>query len=349
MPQSGDATNALKMQKNGATRAVTLTACLVLTAAVPAHSRAQSETFALEYAAVPECPTRDVFLERVRAHAMTSSPSASEVSVNLAVAQASSENVLTLRVSRAGASTTRTLRGPNCNSLVDAAAIIVAFAVDEASAETSLTRAETTATNVESAAPTAVTRRESNYVAVDARTREPEVAPFDLWRALFVSARAVVEAGTLPHAAFGIAAELGIHVSRLELRVGVDLVGPVEATLPDSNQGGSFSRAAFAARLGYRLVDRRFTLTPYAGIQIGRITGTGVGIADPEVVYAAWNSPFAGLAFAVVLTQWLSAELSLQAQLPNERFAFEVHRVGTLYRVSPVCAETQLGISVRLP
>lgn len=164
------------------------------------------------------------------------------------------------------------------------------------------------------------------------------------------AAHAGVGIGALPNAGMLFDIEAGARLGIVELRAGVDVALAVDQFLDAAaTEGGRFDRLAFASRLLVNVVDAPLSLAPYAGVQLGRIRGRGLGISNPQTAQAAWNALVAGVRCAVGIRGWLFAEVDARVELPFARYQFEISGLGAIYTPSQAALALTLGLSARFP
>jgi hypothetical protein len=226
---------------------------------------------------------------------------------------------------------TRTLSGESCQSVTQAAVVILAMAIDpgvEADGEEPLPRA-------------VPKRRAPTVEAADApRSREPEPRSTDFaWGA---SLRTLGEFGVLPGPAWGGSALLRGGLRENFGEIGLLGLLPQSAMLLDQpNQGGRFYW------LGVQLAGCSAVgtiLFACAAFEAGQITGSGFGVRDPRTGSGPWLAPgVQGLLKLPLAHRW-HFEAALGGFVALVRPEFELDDQGVVHQPDLVSARLELGI-----
>lgn len=268
----------------------------------------------LAWSAPEACPDRAWAEQRVAAQ-LAREPSvdvAQGVQASVTIARSARGYGLSLRTSMAGAAGERTIEGGTCQELAEAAALIIALSVSEASEPS----ARTDVTEPASPPPSTPVK--------DARAtqRPAHVALFAL------RADALLDVGFLSPFGYGPAFAFAYQYSVWRAEVAALWIAPrvVEAENADA---GSVRASLWAARGGGCALFGRWRIQggPCAGAEFGQALGTGAG----ELTRAArarrpWLAAFLGARVNVGLIAKLSlvAEADLAVSLARPRFVSRV-------------------------
>jgi hypothetical protein len=232
---------------------------------------------------------------------------------------------LTMQTEQNGLEGERTLEGPSCRAVADAAALTLALMLNPEAREPS-------GADVPSSGPRRPARGRRPI-------RRPPPRP--------VTAHIVV-AGT---------AHLGLHVGALpapgpELSLGlaggvgrgsVWLIGsyaPPQEKLVGQDRGGRLWMLATAAVGCWQLTLGAPSIGPCVGAAFNRIHGRGIHIDYPRSGNVYWVSPTAGALADVPLGSWVAIRAAALGQLPLARPATYIEGIGPVHR--PPRAEARL-------
>ncbi len=288
---------------------------LVLIALVSCASAAQAEpALSLAWSAPDACPDRGWAEQRIAAQL------AGELSVDVAqgvrasvtIARSAGGYALSLRTSVAGAAGQRTIEGGTCQELAEAAALIIALSVSEASehsakAGTSETPSPPPSTAVKDARAT----KSKEHVAL-----------------LALRIDALLDVGFLAPLGYGPAFAVAYQYDIWRAEVAALWITPrvVEA---DNAEAGSVRASLWAVRAGGCALfgRRRIQGGPCAGGEFGQARGTGAGELTPAArARHPWLAAFLGARVNVGLIAKLSliAEADLAVSLARPRFVSSV-------------------------
>jgi hypothetical protein len=217
----------------------------------------------------------------------------------------------------------RELTVDRCSEAVEAAALVVALAIDPAAAR------EQGAQDQEGGAP------------VPARPHEPSLTVHTA--ALFgVSAREVPAPSPAVQLAVGVrAAKLGVGVEVTWVRAQYEAQGAEQ-------RGGNVGLSGAGLSLCYVPVARALSLWSCALGHGGAWRAWGVGISDPERQRRAWLAMSARVGAGLSLHERLSVVAAGDLQVLLTRPRFVIDGVGTVYRPGPVGARFWGGLELRL-
>jgi hypothetical protein len=244
------------------------------------------------------CPAEAQLRQRVEAQ--LGEPNAwSTFAIAIAVEQSERGYRLKLDTERDGAHGTRVFEAASCDEVVDAAALLLTLMVDEARSEP--------------APPTAP--------VPPPPPPPPRTKPHRRARAT-LQAAALSELGYLPR--IGVGAELAVGAAIRDSRI--ELTG---LWLPDvhskrGDDGARVSIGLWAARLGYchRLVGQRVALFGCLGMELGRASGQGSGLALQRERSYLWSAGHAALRGSVSLGRGVALLLEPALAVPFARRRF---------------------------
>ena len=304
--------------------------------AAPARAAAPLE---LIWNAPAECPTRDEVVAAVTrlVRKLPAEPLTAEVRIEhphehwLAELQASGGR--------------RLLSGETCRALAETLVVILALSIDPG-ADTAAAAFPAT-----EPAPTPSPARPPSAVAVPPAAAPPshrtpppaiERASFRTPLQLGGALRVFSEIGMLPGVTLGGAGALrwGNATALAELSAGALL--PKTGTLErDATRGGRFSwfGGQLSGCLGFGVPEA------CAGIEVGRLSGDGIGVTLPEVRHALWLAPVLGVRAGLPLSSSSLFEAQLALAVPLFRAQFELEDLGPVHR--PAAVSGRVGIGLR--
>ena len=233
---------------------------------------------------------------------------------------------LTMRTEQNGLQGERTLEGPSCRAVADAAALTLALMLNPEAQQPSTADA-----------PSLPPRRPGRVRPRPTRRPSPQLA-----------SRQVVVAGT---------AHVGLHVGALptpgpELSLGIAggrgrgsvwLLGsyaPPQEKLLEQDRGGRLWMLAVAAVGCWQLTRGAPNVRPCVGAAFNRIQGRGIHIDYPRSGTVYWVSPTAGALADVPLGSWLAIRAAALGQVPLARPVTYIEGTGPVHR--PSLAEARL-------
>jgi hypothetical protein len=243
----------------------------------------------------------------------------------------------------------RSLQATTCGELGEAVSVAIALALG-ANAPPPEEAPESPVRETVAAPPAPPSPGASGALTiVAAKPAPPERASFS--PALFLGL--VFDGGSLPAPGFGVALGVELRADRFALRALGSLALEQHAALPGSGAAGpgadmslAFgSLAACAAPLGSLRGNLAGSLC--AGWELGRLVGTGTGVADPHDGSQLWSAARIdlGLSWALPETALRFGTL-LTLAAPFERKDFVLRNLGQVYRPPSLVARAAVGIDV---
>lgn len=323
----------------------------VLLDAAPAAAQAHAHERALqlEWTAPASCPARDDVLARVD-ELLESSPAPDRtVSARGHVTEAAGRPRYRLDLVVMGnEANRRSLSGDDCAHLADAAALILALALDPEA----LTRGEPApaptdaglAPPIEAAPPKPPPPRIDAPVAATptAHPRSP--------LGLSASARMVLDVGSLPRATSGIGAVLTLTGAHLAFELAATTYER-RFTLngPRNGRAGAWVDLATASAHGcYRDTVLHIDLRACLGGELGRESTSGVNLVRSRDVSGLWSAASAMLLARALPRSRISPVAGLSLVVPIGSPPVVVDNFGTLFDPSPVVLRFMLGLDVAL-
>ena len=234
---------------------------------------------------------------------------------------------LTVR-SSAGEESARSLEGPTCDAVSEAAALVIALAIhSSASAQSPVPPA---------AHPERETEAGPSSASQVDRDRRPLVA-----------AGLAGDVGSLPGPAYGARLAVGWTLAGIRWEPFAAYFARKRATVEGRDTvGADFALAAAGLRGCYSLSGRVVGLAPCLGAGLDWIGGAGFGSREPRqaanfsaTVAGAWVASFH-------LTDMVSPRLEIEAVAALRRAQFVVSGAGTVYTEAPVALRGAVGMEL---
>lgn len=287
---------------------------------------------------------------------MSRVPAGGEIAIEADVRREREGFVADVALAGAWGTTQRRLESPDCNTLVDAIALLAAVSVDPVDTATAVA-AEVRAVRVQEPLP------EPARVEVVGPSTEPSVrrrrlaiepAPLERPRGPIGFATrldGIAGFGSLPRADLGVGVTASLVARRARLEVGANYLAPSETRLTETAQVGGRIDAWSVAVRGcpvFTLLPR-LTLPLCGGIEAGQMRGigTGPGLQSAVRFAAPWVAATAGAGLHVEFTAHLGLHLGADAVVPLVRPGFAIRGVGEVYRTRQAAGRGSLGLEVR--
>ena len=155
----------------------------------------------------------------------------------------------------------------------------------------------------------------------------------------------VTDTGTLPSTAPGVDLEGNLQRGSFRLT----LLGAWFVSRDVSGAGGiggTFQLAFGGALSCLAPTWGRWTPLTCAGLEVGRLAGTGVGVARPETGAALWRAARAELGVRAVLGGSAAVVLRAGVAIPLERPAFVLDQSELVYQPSRMAVRATAGIEL---
>jgi hypothetical protein len=319
---------------------------LVLVAIVaPGDAHAQAagaDPFSLEWNAPAGCPDGPAVSASVR-ELLRARPTAEPRSpLHARASVVHDAGAWTLRVSTAedDAARERVVSGADCGELADAAAVIVALAVDP-----SLHDRPAPPVSLPASRPPGPAA-----LAADAPAPPPASPPTtpDARVAVSGAVLGALDAAALPAPAPGLGVEVGVAFGRLGLAAQGAWFPSQRANVEGSTGGGEVSLLLAGALVRYRLIRAPLELDLSLAFEAGSMHAEAVDVALPSDGRALWLAPGAGLRAGWPITPNLAAQLGATVLVPVSRERFVVTGLGDVHGPPAVTVRGTLGIEARI-
>jgi hypothetical protein len=261
-----------------------------------------------------------------------------------------------LSMSSAVATGKRSLDTDTCSNLAEATALILAIMVDpdraglaatrpSASASVSSTGASSSATAP--AAPVLSAARPPS-ASLDRPLRERGVGVSPRWVA---GASGLVDFGTLPDTAFGVAVGLAAGVGHLRSEVALNLFPSRTYTFPSTDGfGAQMNLWAPAGNVAYVTNIGRTELAMGGGAQVSYLDATGVKGAAPSLAYSGsvrWPALHAGAMLTTPVVGPVFLRFDADAVAPLRRPTLRIDPIGVVYQPSLLAGRVGAGVEAQ--
>jgi len=227
---------------------------------------------------------------------------------------------LTLR--SAGWEARRTLGGPSCDAVSQAAALVIALAV-----------------NLEARAPLA-----AKPIPPPTEAR-PTVPPTT--SGAIASLGMAFDFGALPRGTLGLEGAFGWQIPHARFELGASYFLPRRGTISGRNDiGATFQFAAANLRACYELTTAALALGPCIDGGLTWTSATGFGPIATDKVSNIGFIAGGDLGARWLISRHLAPYVRLGGLLPLARPEFAVQGLGTVYRATPVVLRGGVGIEV---
>jgi hypothetical protein len=262
-----------------------------------------------------------------------------------------------MRIEAEGERVERSLSGPDCATLGEAIALVIAVHVDPLSVATRLSTREEAAAHAippvaeppqTSTSPEPVPR-ETTATPPASHDRTPDRARMPRPR-LALGVAAMAELGVLPRAAGSLQLDVGVLWPHASVEVaGLVSLGPRASAPNDPAVEGTFRLYAGALRGCGVLGRTRMEAALCGGLELGDLWARGDGLDAPATVHALWLAPTLGVRPRVVLHPRVALGGVIDLLVPLRRHRYGVADVGVVHGVAPIAARFGLALQVRLP
>lgn len=279
---------------------------------------------------------------------------------------------LDLEIAAAGASSTRVLQSVACESLADAAALVIALAFDpEAVTAQEIKRAEAAAGEPATGEPggTAPPGGEHDHagpvstatlVRIPIRfpvSPPPAPPPPPVRSAVSFGAFASFagDAGSLPQVAPGLRVGVALGIGAFRVAPAFEAWPAARSALASRPSAGVemrlFTFALDACRRVWPWSDERggWAALGCLGFEIGELRGQGFGVTVPDSGSVLWAAPRAALRAHIALAEWAALTIDLGAAIPVDRSRFVLDlRSGRTVAHEPSPASGRLGAGLEV-
>jgi hypothetical protein len=300
----------------------------------------------LEWTAPAPCPQADSLRERVSSLLAGSHASAAAVTARGAVRSVGSGYELLLDTEQGARAGHRSVHASSCDEIADAAALIIALAIDPA-------LGQFMPEPVAPAAPTAALPPPVPPPPVLPPAREPRPAqarpPSGMPLGAAVGASFVADWGTLPGVAWGFELALGIELQRVRIEVtGLRLPGQDRTIESNPDRGGTIDLWAGGLRSCYVAGDDDSGIGGCAGVEMGQLRGQGFGADREDTRSVAWLAARLGALLRYQLAPSIAVRGAIEALLPATRPEFLLDNVGVVHRPEPISGRLVIGLELRI-
>jgi hypothetical protein len=153
------------------------------------------------------------------------------------------------------------------------------------------------------------------------------------------------DTGALPSTSVGVELTGSLQHRSLQLALLATWFGSEDATRAD-HTGGTFQLAVGGARACFAPRKGRWTPLACGGFELGRLSGTGQGVARPETGDALWRAIRADLGVTMALSGNTGLLLSGGVAVPLARPAFVLDGSEPIYRPSRLAGRFTAGFQV---
>lgn len=246
------------------------------------------------------CPSRDTVLERVRQLLATEVAGTPRIRGRAELTRNDGRLVLVVRVTDGEVEDTRTAESRSCAALGEAAAIILATAIDAArERHAGQSGPASEATEIVSPPRSEAHPSETPPSGPPKRRRvtRPRSLPAPVAKpAVGVGAAALFDFGTLPRPTAGLELAVFLRRDRWQLAIAGSLWQPREQSFAARTPGGArFDVLTFGGFGCWTPAGKRFRLGGCAELDVSRLEITGFGIRRPSVARGVWPTVRAGI------------------------------------------------------
>jgi hypothetical protein len=337
---------------------------------------ARAQEPALTWQAPEGCPTRDAWLSALRARVDDAAwnEAAPKLRASVRIDLTETGYALQLDTELDGASGQRRIEAARCEELVDASALIVAFAIDPNAASRAASATPRVASDglppvvapTETEADVAPVPVPAPPKPVEPKKRMPPVdvppkgydpeRPTDHLReparsgtGLLVRPLWLFDVGTLPTLGTGPSLMVGLRIGRLSLELGASYLLAQSIADPSADRViGELRWLAGSAGACYAVLpESRFDLASCLRAELGRLWGRGRNL-DEDMFSggATWLAVLVGIQVSVELVRGLELATELGAGLPLLASAFTVGGVGKVHETPSAVGRLSAGVTL---
>ena len=311
-----------------------LIACSLVVAASPTL-RAQPAELSLAWQAPASCPDARSVRARIEQRL---GRSLEDVLVGITVAVSPDRGRFVARIdlrSVTVANDIRTLTSARCDDLADAVAVIIARVASEA---------EVTREAARAAAKRVAMSDNSESIGVVATARARERPEPRLW-SFGARLSAISGIGVVPEV--GVGGEMAAYVQRRSANVELARMRwmPNSQVLHDGAPAHvDIALDVTSVRFGWR--SEQLPLRAWLAVDVGSMSGTGVGLSQPQVGSGRWVSAGAGFGVAWPMAKWTRLVGTTEVVAAFERVRFRLDDGVIVYQPAPMAARATVGLEV---
>jgi hypothetical protein len=318
---------------------------LVGLAAGEARAQPRPSAVSLTWEAPAGCPSSErILAETDRILAGSTVRTDPPIEARARVRQDGETWVLSLETRRGEAVGTRELAGESCTAVGEAMIVILVLMIDPALMPETPPRLEPEPVAQVVPPPPVV---KPAVVVVARPAPPPPVATGCRWGRPALALSLLGDLGALPAPAAGGELGFGLRRCALGASAAVRALYPRtgEAEL-DTGAGGDLWLAAAGLALGLARDLGTVELAARGGLEVGAMSGRGVGINNPDSARALWLAASAGAVLRVRLTAGLAGVLGLDLVVPLRRPRFVIDDLGSVHRAAAVTGRLALGLEL---
>jgi hypothetical protein len=229
----------------------------------------------------------------------------------------------------------REIEGASCAELAEAASVAIAVSIRSIAGETAAAAAPPPAPP-----PTPSPHAPAPTTPSIVRAGQPTAA----WHPAVVLALAT-DSGALPNTGLGLDLEVGLRRGSLELVAFGTWFGSQD-TVGAANAGGTFQLALGGALACFAPQRGRWTGLACGGFELGRLAGTGLGVARPETAATFWRAGRADVGVAAALGGNAALVLRVGVAVPWSRPNFVLDGADPVYRPSRLAGRLTAGLAI---
>ncbi|MDB4956651.1 MAG: hypothetical protein JWO36_4220 [Myxococcales bacterium] len=220
----------------------------------------------------------------------------------------------------------RTLTSTRCDELADAVAVIIARVASEADAAKRVAAAEVD--------------HDAGTIAAVA----PTPAAHHLW-SFGARLSAISGIGVVPEVGVGgeIAGYVQRHSANFEL-ARTRWVSRTQVLHTDAPAGVKIGLDVTSVRFGWR--SEELPLRAWLAVDVGSMSGSGVGLSNPQLGAGRWVSAGAGFGVAWPMAKWTRLVGTTEVLAAFERVRFRLDDGLIVYQPAPMAARATVGLEV---